>query len=337
MKKIKSLLTFVLVSVFGSSAFAQSSMLATLSHEGEITTFYGALALRDAVNAAADGDVITLSSGTFISVDITKGLTIRGAGMYFDTENQNEPTIITGDFTINMAEGVTHKLTMEGIYHNNTIYYDGTLRNATFLKSRFKKITTNWASAHLVNATFIHCRVTETLLLNRESSALCLNSVLMEPTTSGSTSNFEMINCILLKGGSGWENFFSSSLINCILEANNISYYLNGSNTVFNCISTNGNDFFKNMPNSTNTSSLSYENVFKHHQGYGIMDDELFELTDEAKTTYKGTDGTEVGIYGGNMPYSSTTTNPKITKLNVASKSTADGKLSVDITVSGAE
>lgn len=337
MKKIKSLLTFVLVSVFGSSAFAQSSMLATLSHEGEITTYYGALALRDAVNAAADGDVITLSSGTFVSVDITKGLTIRGAGMYFDTENQCEPTIITGDFTINMADGVTHKLTMEGIYHNNTINYDGTLTGATFLKCRFKIITNNWSyAAHLVNATFIHCRVTEQLFLGNESSALCVNCVIMEPSMSSrTTSNFEMTNCVLWK--QFWYDFCSSSLKNCILETTSNSQ-LNGSNTAFNCISTyDYDDFFGYIPNYTNTPSTGYENVFKHHQGYVFADDELFELTDEAKTTYLGADGTEVGIYGGNMPYSSTTTNPKITKLNVASKSTADGKLSVDITVSGAE
>lgn len=51
----------------------------------------------------------------------------------------------------------------------------------------------------------------------------------------------------------------------------------------------------------------------------------------------KGTDGTEVGIYGGSLPYDPTPTNPQITKFNVASKTTADGKLSVDIEVKSAE
>ena len=50
----------------------------------------------------------------------------------------------------------------------------------------------------------------------------------------------------------------------------------------------------------------------------------------------KGTDGTEVGIYGGSLPYDPTPTNPQITKFNVAAKSTADGKLSVDIEVNSA-
>ena len=79
-----------------------------------------------------------------------------------------------------------------------------------------------------------------------------------------------------------------------------------------------------------------YTDVFKTYTGT-YNDDENFELTDVAKEAYKGIGGTEVGIYGGNMPFSTTPTNPQITKCNVAAKSTADGKLSVDITVNGAE
>ena len=74
--------------------------------------------------------------------------------------------------------------------------------------------------------------------------------------------------------------------------------------------------------------------TYKNNDSGTFTDDETFELTDEAKTTLLGLDGTQVGIYGGNMPFSATTTNPQITRCNVAAKSTADGKLSVDITVS---
>ena len=51
----------------------------------------------------------------------------------------------------------------------------------------------------------------------------------------------------------------------------------------------------------------------------------------------KATDGGEIGIYGGSLPYSAVPTNPQITKFNVASKTTADGKLSVDIEVKSGE
>lgn len=79
--------------------------------------------------------------------------------------------------------------------------------------------------------------------------------------------------------------------------------------------------------------------IFKTWTGGSVTSfkTERLELTDEAKTKYLGTDGTEVGIYGGSLPFVSRPSNPQITKLNVASKSTADGKLSVDIEVKAAE
>ena len=42
-------------------------------------------------------------------------------------------------------------------------------------------------------------------------------------------------------------------------------------------------------------------------------------------------------MYGGVLPYNSTPSYPQITKMNVANKTTADGKLSVEIEVSAAE
>jgi hypothetical protein len=84
---------------------------------------------------------------------------------------------------------------------------------------------------------------------------------------------------------------------------------------------------------------VATSSLFKTYTGGVITsnDEETFELTDEAKTTYLGSDGTQVGIYGGSLPFDPTPSNPQITKFNVASKSTADGKLSVDIQVNTAE
>ena len=65
--------------------------------------------------------------------------------------------------------------------------------------------------------------------------------------------------------------------------------------------------------------------------------DTFYEMTDEAKSEYVGQDGTEMGIYGGNLPYDTRILSPQITKCNVAAKTTADGKLSVDIEVKAAE
>ena len=84
-----------------------------MSHEGQISTFYGATALREAHSVATHGDIITLSSGTFVSVNITKAITLRGAGMAIDTVRNTLPTVISGTFNINIADSVSQKLTIE--------------------------------------------------------------------------------------------------------------------------------------------------------------------------------------------------------------------------------
>jgi hypothetical protein len=110
---------------------------------------------------------------------------------------------------------------------------------------------------------------------------------------------------------------------------------LDSSCTAYNCISLNcSQNTFQYIPNSTNKNNVT--DVFVSYVG-NVDDSELFELTETAKANYKGTDGTEVGIHGGSFPFDATPSNPQITKCNVASKSTADGKLSVEIEVKVAE
>lgn len=320
-------------------SFAQSSLLATLSHEGQISTFYGATALREAHSAATHGDIITLSSGTFVSVNITKAITLRGAGMAIDTVHNTLPTVISGDFIINIADSVSQKLTMEGVYSNDYMGYVN-VNNPVFLKSRFKSIgyNNNSRTDKIKDAMFVHCRIAENIYLLDNCSASLINCIVGNPYSSNDkTSNFEFTNCVVYK----YNNVRASSYINCVLISNT-NYdnliTLNGSCSAYNNISNNKGSFY-NIPNSTNRTVEKIETLFKTYKGgeFKNLDSENFELTDAAKAKYLGSDGTQVGIYGGMLPYNTTPSNPQITKCKVASKSTADGKLSVDIEVKAAE
>lgn len=319
--------------VCATLSFAQSSLLATLSHDGKVSTFYGSTALRDAHNAAANGDIITLSSGTFVAVDITKAVTIRGAGMEVDTIHNVLPTIITGGFNINIADSVSQNLTLEGIYHNQTISYTQ-VKRPKFLKCRLRYLVRENSDKWIKDAQFIHCRIAWCLELGNESSASLVNCVVNRPKCwSSKTSNFEFRNCVI-------HNYtvYSSAFYNCILDSN-INDYVESSNSAYYCVASyNNTNAFSNIPNSTNKVTTC-EELFKTYKGGDLekQDSEKFELTEAAKKKYIGTDGTEVGIYGGMLPFDSTPSNPQITKCNVAAKSTADGKLSVDIEVKAAE
>ena len=330
----KMILMLVAAIVAATATYAQSSMLATLSHEGTISTYYGSSALKDAYAAAVDGDVITLSSGSFTATDITKGITIRGAGMGIDAQTKSDPTILTGDFTINIPAESTGRLTLEGISHNEKLTIIGTFNNGTFIKSRFYNIY-GWNAESITNLTMIHCRVAYEFEMSRNysrNSGSIVNSIICDLQYA---RNIDIVNSVLTANrNNGFSSIGSSlSLKNCILYSQ-YSSSLDGTNTVYNCVG-NQSKTFNNIHNGTNKVA-EMTSIFKTFTGT-YADDEMFELTDEAKTTYLGLDGTQIGIHGGNMPFSSTPSNPQITKCNVAAKSTADGKLSVDITVSGAE
>lgn len=340
MKKLFSLMLLFVATVLTNNAFAQGSLLATLNHEGTISTFYGSQAWKNAHDAAANGDVITLSSGNFVAVDITKAITVRGAGMGIDSTAVSEPTIITGNFTINIAEPGSNRLTLEGIYSNHKITYINVV-NPLFLKCRLKEVTYNNSSTVLKDASFIHCRIASYFILGTNCSASCLNSVIQNPSSiNSSSSNFEFINSILIITNY-LNNIQSSSFKNCIIKGTgNSSYdYINGNCTAYNCVGFGYGSMYKHITNATNKIVTDFATLFKTYTGATLdnLDSETFELTDTAKTQYLGVDGTEVGIYGGNLPFDPTPSNPQITKCNVAAKSTADGKLSVDIEVNAAE
>lgn len=344
MKKIAFLLlTMILAATH--SAKAQNSLLATLNHNDTIKTFYGPTAYQVALDSAAHGDVITLSAGTFFAKDITKAVTIRGAGMGVTTKTA--PTVISGDFSINSLGSVEEKLTIEGIYHHGTITFtkNQVLKNATFIKCRFKRFDAHgyydsyWGYCNrsgLENASFIHCYITERIKLDNSCSANFLNCYVYDPISlDGSSSRYTFQNCIIVDidetnvRSSTWDN----SIV--ISKRTNTNKY-DTNNIVHNCVCIHDSvDVFANIA-SANTFVTKLGDVFKNYKG-DYSDDISFELTETAKAAYKGNDDTEVGMYGGSFPFDPETSTPKITKCVVAKQSTADGKLSVDIEVSGAK
>lgn len=99
-------------------------------------------------------------------------------------------------------------------------------------------------------------------------------------------------------------------------------------------------NIFDNMVNSTNKYlengtpiNETITSIFKTYNGTdNFTFHELYELTDDAKTTYIGSDGTQIGIYGG-MGFDLVPSTLQITKCEVSPKATKEGKISVSIEV----
>ena len=337
---------FLSVFCFVVQVSAQSSVIATLFHDGDIKTFYGTGALRSAHTAAVHGDVITLSSGSFTATDITKAVTLRGAGMEYDSISVTEPTIISGDFSIQIASDSTlqnNNLVMEGIYHNaaGVITVKGSLYNPQFVKCRLYEIRCSDGGS-MYYANFINCVIAGQVQYYNSGSATFVNCYVSDINSIASNSSVsnEFQNCVVKN--SSFVFVTNTVFRNCFLYTmSSANYKLPSSSPAYNCVgyaNTQGS-IFTNQSNTTNTQVSSLSDVFKTWTGSSLANfkAERLELTDEAKTKYLGSDGTQIGIYGGSIPFDPRPSNPQITKLNVASKSTADGKLSVDIEVKAAE
>lgn len=349
-KQLFSVLAIAWMAV--TTSFAQSSLVATLVHDNSVTAYYGITAFQEAHEAAASGDVITLSSGVFNSVDITKAITLHGAGTDTDTTTSVTPTVLAGDFSIDIPDSDTDgTLTMEGIYHNYKIIYKN-LKDARFIKNRFNQFIWETDSSKLKDAVFVHCRITGAIQLQKDCSATLMNCYVTSPNcANATTSNFTFTNCVV--STNRYDQIHTSSIYNCIFNNNWSGDYYNQANalfnssvTLFNNISLSRSSFYtgddfrnlstSNTSNTVITADDRYAQVFKTYTG-SYNDNMTFELTDSIKQIYLGTDGKEIGMYGGSLPYTSAPSYPQISKFEVAEKTSSDGKLHVNIEVKKAD
>jgi len=348
MKKFMFLLVAALMST--AMSFGQNTLVATLDHGGEISVFYGSSALINAYNAADHGDVITLSSGVFDVPVFSKAITIRGAGMHYNQTAQTDYSFLTAAHEYQAynryimidseaLEQVEGNLIFEGVrfdqFGKQGNYQNGSERALAITKTQFIRcFFTNLALSSYIesNCTFINCRFSNSLASYGNENVTCLNCLINSLTAS--RGNYK--NCVIDK--MSIENATYVYMENCCFLSPEAIRSFPNSATLMNCVSPTSNTF-SNVSNSTNMVVSSVDALFKTARAGKMYEDEYetYELTDEAKTTYLGTDGTQVGIYGGIAPYTPTPSNPQITRFNVAQKATADGKLSVDIAVNGAE
>ena len=328
MKKI--VLSLILVLATGIS-MAQSQFVATLVHNGEVSTYYGFNAFVDAYTAADNGDIITLSSGTFRSTNISKGLTVRGAGFVDDSESQTNSTVITGDFSIILADSL--RLSFEGILFNDDVSLTN-LSNSQFLKCYFNYLS-NVSGSKAINNTFYHCYIKNPSLLGENSFISCV----VKFNNSSKNCSYTFDNCILIANSTSSSVYYSTCR-NCIFIQRSGSYfssiYPSSGGLAFNCISNKyaTYDIFSAQTNNTNqVVSVPISSIFKTYDGQGIPLEERFELTDSAAAVFLGSDGTQVGIYGGPFPFSPTPSYPRITKFEVSNKTDAEGKLRMKLEV----
>ena len=345
MKKNILMLAVALITALAMNAELSQSVVATLTHGATVTTYTGGNALKMAHNAAVDGDAIVLSPGTFNAVDITKAITVRGAGatnlsLPDQQITQAGTTYITGNMNVNITS-TTGTLTIENCSFSGTVEF----KKAPVTKVYKSYFTTIYVNNEVASADFTHC------MLNRwcasGSTELCKNVNMLNSYSYCEYFNpyIKATNCVLyvsyIYGWNTNDQYVNDAtggiLENCILWTTSSSSYgiesLSAYTQARNCVACksgssafNGN-FFKYSNNGSNKVVNNVSDLLSTTSW-------PFTLTESGAATYLGGDGTQVGIHGGALPFDPIPDNLLVTTCNIAPKTTADGKLSVEIKVS---
>lgn len=354
----KALLLFAALCI-ATTGFAQLPF-ATLTHNDSVRVFHGIYALQQAHAAAVNGDVINLSSGVFDAVNITKAVTIRGAGMFADNATGRQSTSIRNAFTVAVTDTV-NRLELIGLYFisgaNMTIYK---AYHPQFIKCRFQTVHATYRNNQQTtdityNATFINCIVQQWYSNNNSSSwsahaTQFYNSVVLN-FDNNQEPGVQIVNSIVHISN-------SASALNNKTILNSILYYYNGGNsgslngyTVFNSIGINdyrytsdyqysstyfdltnmSGHYLYNFP-STSTWTNPFSMVFQTFRGT-YSDGMSMALNDNIANTILGEDSTQVGIYGGYYPWDPSVSNPLIGHCTAARRTDAQGMLQVDIEI----
>jgi len=330
-KAMSAALFVLLLSVVGMKNALAQNQVATLQHNDTITgVYYGANAFVSAHNAAVNGDVITLSSGTFNSCEINKALVIHGAGCALDTINNVLPTIVSGNFRFTCSN-----VSLEGIKFPGSIslYAFNNVSNLSFVKCYIEAISNGyvWGNCALYNNQFVNC-IINSFSSSRFFGTSIINSVVKFTNYDHSDVNqcTTINNSIIL--------FDNELPINNLVAYNSIIATVSGhsvSNCTFlNCIGIQTGEtlLFEGQIIQNVMEVDNYEDVFETFSGT-ITNENIYQLKEEVATSFMGHDGSEVGIYGGIMPYNPRPSYMIMKHCNVAPRSTIDGKLSVDIEI----
>ena len=311
MKKILlSIMALCCTVVAGAQETDQISAVLQVGNETP-QVFYGAGALKNALAAAPNsGGVITLTSGLFNAVDITKDVKIFGSGFETDVDNDIAVTNINGGFNVNLPEDIPapHGISLEGVYVNGDITVKSAVDGFSLTKSSVSQLT--------FQAAATRCVVTQSYIRNAINGGHDLyvqNSYVRGHSISVlNDDSFILLNhCIIIDG-----EFFTSgtnrfNCKNCVINARYLNYV---NNRTFNyCLVTSNESFGAGSAN--NWVNVGAANVFEDATNFDYSSSRTFTLKDP-ENKYIGSDGTQVGVHGGAFPWNKVPSTPVVKNLN---------------------
>ncbi len=330
--------TILLVMVLGVAQWvsAQGMSVATLQHGDQMKAFYGLDAFVEAMEEAVAGDLISLSSGNFNPPEvIEKAVVIQGAGMYLNDWNTS-PTYINGSIEVALPEEACKGLMLEGLSmaHDCDIQITSNVENLCISKCKVRHL--DFADITATDVLLDRCYIGGTLQTGSEADGglVVRNSYIGSLHAENSNaSNRTFTNCVINEtrpSGWGWSasscsGIFENNVIRQLCTSANSSYY----NNIFQWIENPDPNEYGSLNRQVD---MDEDGVFAVGSFPGGENSDA-HLSEAAAAEYLGTDGTQVGMYGGATPFTIVPSSPQVTSSEVAPYSDANGKLNVKITV----
>lgn len=340
MKKFLLVVAMAAISQFVSAQNTDVPM-ATLQHGDQTRVWTGVEAFVKAYENAADSaDVITLSSGVFyVPGAISKSFRLYGAGCEDDSVTGTKATVMSGDLYFIPADiinedGETVKagrkvngVHLEGIQAPSMTFAEYGWTPVEHLTIAKCKTNTIVFGVHTQNVTIRQSVVSNGINVNesslRNTNLFVTNSHFYGINTTHSESSIYIDHCIV-------KGTFPSG----VCCTNSILYnklYI-GSTSKNNLFVNNSSIGDGVQDSNNNWTGVANAGVYVTEGEDGTYaEDKTFELKYPEK--YIGTDGTEIGLYGGNYPWNKIPCTPRIIESNIDTRTSADGKLKVNIKV----
>ena len=340
MKKL-TIITCIFCALFSLQNLKAQSV-AALHQSGQTTYFTGLEAFREAYAAAANGATIYLSGGGFLIPDtIAKSITIFGVGHNPNYSAATGQTLLSGNIMI--AEGA-NDLYLEGLHITGRLYVarnhrvDDIVIRRCRIDGEIQFMITTGGTNYSHNTLFTECVFTYTVSHNfyNARNLTITNSILLSLNLNGFYFG-TIANCLLLNTG-GYLLFTADNSIvrNCVIAKSSGTMTVNTTNTsILNNVFFNAGSFpGTNNIVTNNYIDISRENFFVDQEGNIFNYAHDYNL--QSPGQYIGTDGTQVGIYGGMHPFKegSVPMIPHVVSKSISHSIDAEGKLQVEIEVS---
>lgn len=336
------LLAVIFLAVTGYSQQAPIAIVSTNGATKLVNT------LDEAAQQAQDNDIIYIPAGSFAGTTFTKRVTVIGVGHHPDSASASGRTEVNGNIGFYTPGSV-----FDGAYVSGGVQVSS---NCNFYRINADHFTSPAGWPNTENILVSNCITRgggngtgggffgqlQSSPFNSNSGiyrSKVMNSVIAGTFTfQAGAISFD--NCIFLISGSyGLQEAGNNVYRNCIFP--NVNDWGNGpaSATLIKCIfRTSALPPIEDVGSSTgNIISQSVAAIFENGSGvqYGYPNDRNYRLKSTSPGKNAGTDGKDIGIYGGTAPYNdfAIPLNPSVRARVIEAETTPAGTLKVKFNV----